>query len=634
MNDTCSKTNHVTHRSRCCPVAPTLAPPAVGRKSKPRRRVLAGMVGAARCGFSRRCHGSEGLRRCDGGSAGPGSETLGRRPNPPTTEVDSARSRQAVRRKRSTRTNRALLATLALVASCGRSGPADENTGTSSVASPAAVAPTPPSDLHRALQNHLGAQASYLAEHGSYAGNAAVLPWGRVQVRIVASSNEGHGAVAWIPGLGTVRCGVRRGTAVVPGFEEAPDGTVVCRGRDDGTILDAMRFALDRYLVSQDRHRAERGAYARTLRPLRRFERGVSISVVTASPEGHSAVVTVPGASDLVCGVRLGTAEPPLLDGAEDGEVTCRTAHAESVPHATPSGLLLGLDGYRTLWIVFQQDSAALLARGRGLLAPRDDGFWRFDVAKDDRGLGMIVANPVSQPTRRDTVVRWRGNAPMDSLITRDLHIDFVGPRHLGHSRRAVWSDPVRTEYMEGSGVLGIAGPELAPVEPEELIDPSHIALMRAAENHCDGMSGSSWTIGRAPGRWVFEEFYTTGVRMCGFGTNQTGIEPNRDVVGHPPVALDVVRLVVPNALDAVLSPRRDAIVAVTQDSVYAFTVSPTAFGRPWAVAPSGTCSLLTSEANPDGQMVCGRPSIVMAEWALGRHVQRWTDEVGRLLRP
>lgn len=384
---------------------------------------------------------------------------------------------------------------------------------------------------------------------------------------------------------------------------------------------DSLQRALREYTTAQEAYFADSSTYAAEMRQLREHlsetNPDIVTTVVTSSHEGHSAVARVREQSggprfDTVCGVAIRNAAPPLLDGAASGEITCRSANEGPVRLASPAGLLLGITGYRTLWIVFDRDSAAVMAAGPGLLAPREDGFWLFDRVEDARGLGMVVAESLAHPGHRDTVFRWPETIDPNDYETLRDSIEFVGSRHLGYSQLALRPDDIRPDRYDGFGSHHTVGPDLMPVEPDALVPPQRLAALRDEEQYCNGMGSWSWTIVRAPGRWLVQPFYNTGT-ICGFGAGDARYEPNRNIVGHPPVSLDVVRLVVPYARDAVLSPRRDAIVAIAPDSVYAFTVSATAFGPPRAVAAA-------------------RGEVVMAEWALARHVQRWTDEIPSLL--
>jgi hypothetical protein len=270
------------------------------------------------------------------------------------------------------------------------------------------------------------------------------------------------------------------------------------------------------------------------------------------------------------------------------------------------------------MWIVFGPDSAARLTEGAGVLAPRADGFWRFDVVDDDRGLEMLVAEPASQPSRRDTVVRFGARVPTDPR-NRSLTIEFVGPRHLGYIKEAFFPGENR-EYREryAPDQRGVLGPDLSPVQTDAFLGAAAEVLAVEASGY-EGCGGHPvWTVVRDAQRWVFAGFHNS-VDTFGRGCDaadadiSTYVEPSRDVIDYSPVFILLVRFVVPSAVDAVLSPNRDAVVALTPDSIYAFTVSPTAFGTPRAVAAES-----------------GR--VVMAEWALGRHVARWTGEVRKWL--
>lgn len=377
---------------------------------------------------------------------------------------------------------------------------------------------------------------------------------------------------------------------------------------------ESLRRALRAYVSGQEAYFAEHVTYASAPRDLEDYlpemDDTVAWTIVASSPRGHSAVATDRSRVDVMCGVAMGEAPPPLLDDADPGGITCPARQVGTVRPSAPMGLLLGIAG-RTLWIVFDGDSATLAAAGPGIITPRDDGFWRFDTTTDARGLQMLVADAPSG--RRDTVVRWEDDLDPARYNTLRMRFTFLGPRYLGYSLYAERPDDIRPDFMAGFGEYAMLGPDLEPTELTGLVDHAPtLAILEGTADYCD--AGWSWTIVRGRGRWEYQAFYNTGVRICGFGSRETSVQPDRELVGHPPISLAFVRQVVPRATDAVPSPRGDGVVALTPDSIYAFTVSPTAVGAPRAVAAA------------PGQ------TIVMAEWALGRHVRRWTDEVRALL--
>ena len=493
----------------------------------------------------------------------------------------------------------------------------------------------PTDELRVALRDYLNVQARYHADHGRY-------PRHVVDLRVWLRYDEGHDGDVSVDVIEASYWGGYRATATtgdrpdiactavfVPPWakDKRPTETpeVSCPGDADSTSLDALRRALEEHAAAQARYVERFGEFANDVDDLRMSlfrtsQRGASVHIVTVSPDGHSAIATHAKHRD-VCGVRRGTAPPPLFDGAEDGELTCRSHTETSDPIDEPAGVLLGLfgkDGYRTLWIAFEGDSAVLLASGSGLLVPRDDGFWRFDVVEGDT-TKTIVGDPQSQPLRRDTV--------MQAGAEDSLTITYVGPQYLAYVRQTIERQPWRGDSITMAyGGQGVVGRDFALVRPRSLVDSTAIEVLET-ETEADeylGCRGSrlARTIVRntrgSAGRWVFTGSPPSQGPLCEWSHRYTDIEPRRDVVDHQPVAIGLVRVAVSGAVDAVVSPTHNAIVALTYDSVHAIAISPNVIG------PSRAVAAVTGAP--------GTVSIVMAEWAVGRHVERWTGEVTRLL--
>lgn len=85
--------------------------------------------------------------------------------------------------------------------------------------------------------------------------------------------------------------------------------------------------------------------------------------------------------------------------------------------------------------------------------------------------------------------------------------------------------------------------------------------------------------------------------------------------MGHDELfpSLDTLRALIPGVRDAVASPRRDLVVALTDRDLFAIRVRDGVLGGPQRL---GTLA----------------GDIVMAQWALMGNVTRWTEEVTPLL--
>jgi hypothetical protein len=124
------------------------------------------------------------------------------------------------------------------------------------------------------------------------------------------------------------------------------------------------------------------------------------------------------------------------------------------------------------------------------------------------------------------------------------------------------------------------------------------------------------WYISRHEGRWIEQGGIFTH-RLCGVVEFPLRSKMFTWSVIDKSVPLDMkwLRSLLPNARDAFWSPRKDLLVVLTKnDSLSVFKPVGEKIGRPLLTLP------LTQQEVP-----------VMAEWALGAGVERWTRELTTL---
>lgn len=107
-------------------------------------------------------------------------------------------------------------------------------------------------------------------------------------------------------------------------------GAAAQQARPDSALMAnatrAMRSDLRNYVVAQEKYYSVRSTYAGTteaaeLKP----SAGVTVVVLTFSPQGHNAVAIHKDVPGLVCAIWVGRQPaPPLNDGAREGEPSCR----------------------------------------------------------------------------------------------------------------------------------------------------------------------------------------------------------------------------------------------------------------------------------------------------------------------
>jgi len=349
------------------------------------------------------------------------------------------------------------------------------------------------------------------------------------------------------------------------------------------------------------------------------------------------------------------------------------TGAAASTQVEKRSGLLLGIrqyGGYETLWIAPRDSDGQwqVVARGNGLLAPRRSGFWwigvhgepppyREDAARAEAGAPV---KPVrwydwfvwATPVEKAPVVggAWYEDAEDREQYggVRTLSITFVGPDYVATSETFETHGPA----LSYNSILTVR-PIDQLTEPEELVfqakqitdvlGPEADAVVertgrkaaRANKDYADKDNldaGSEeffegaltyWGIFRGRGDWD-----VTVLKGHSSGA-QRGYHMDFDLPMRLPTAVtgagprpswSFVLDRDPDAEDAFDSPTGDVTIIEKnhQLMVYSRTTG--------ATDAAARKPLLTIPLNPTA-------NIVMAQWATGSHVDRWTAIVTPLLK-
>ena len=330
------------------------------------------------------------------------------------------------------------------------------------------------------------------------------------------------------------------------------------------------------------------------------------------------------------------------------------------------SGVLLGVakpGGYETLWIV-RDASKPLHATIPDLLVPRSEGWWR---------LGTTPICPTGGPDDEFMDVLWRARADSTPVIAELCHelprgelplplkaddsaardslakelvrcswskidIKFVSPEYLALGERSG-----QTEECEPRGgrwyqsyyvsrFNGDSSVALAQFVATNVDSIGRSALAREAKqlakdemctNIVEGFKaeelleiGSAWYPVRAQGRW-------RPVLIEQLGTGDCQLLPVLDVTlastltGHDVLRPSWATLAkqVKRLEDAFTSPRGDLVIVRSGDSLLVHLGTGDHLGKRIGAIPFP------------------HREIVMVQWATGRNVARWNDEIGAMMR-
>jgi hypothetical protein len=319
--------------------------------------------------------------------------------------------------------------------------------------------------------------------------------------------------------------------------------------------------------------------------------------------------------------------------------------------------LLLGLhvttdnsgERYRTFWIAPENGKVRVLS-GPDLIVPGQTGFWRTCLAEksevDDGEYSesdVIVTEPAT-PSRAHCILAAdsaeAGEQARRCTSSTRTRILFVGPHAI--STENSWegdcgahpssATDVELKSLTGRDSIAWLGLTDADTKRKLLGATGDAARAEFADfgtvdsdrpDTGDDIRArlsvrERWAVQRGAGYW-----HAIGQADCSPSV-ACGVEytfPVRKfrvpvrLVGHDELfpSLESIRKAFPAVTDAVSSPRRDLVVALTGDSLLVFVVHDAMLGAPVAQLP-----------------VSGE--IVMAQWATGRFVPVWTSKLRELI--
>jgi hypothetical protein len=338
---------------------------------------------------------------------------------------------------------------------------------------------------------------------------------------------------------------------------------------------------------------------------------------------------------------------------------------ARAAAATAPVGVLLGIESggsYRTLWIVQDRTGARVVGAHGGLVVPRGRDFVVLDVASPRVHCGTsessfgehrrdvvlkraLAADDVlpEEVTAYDKKVCEEGAAPCEDRS--EIALTFVTPELLGYA----WSGYSDCgAHPDGSGAHGVVRLESIG----SVFEPSGAAsersgrsvpvsfwtalgthsrptfeddirrAVKASEDTCccfyaEEIDESSWHLFHGGGRWRAHVDLKAAAGQYCYGTGFEVEDLARAFVHESPAPLPtpVAAAAVSSttsSVDAVCAPTGGFCVVLRDGRLFSGNVQGGALEQ--------GAALRGSPAD------LGQPQVVLAEWALGRHVDRWTS--------
>lgn len=278
------------------------------------------------------------------------------------------------------------------------------------------------------------------------------------------------------------------------------------------------------------------------------------------------------------------------------------------------AGAALDVSEYRTLWIAPERNRLAVKAEGAGLLVPYRLDFWTvIGITEADRGRAVhrlsaelaAESRLIPAGSRPETPLIPAESGPEAQLIYSE-QVAFVANRYI-----AVEQTVLRPQHEDG---------QTEKVHFVEMLDDVRSGVKRAIplerfvvnrDENPDSKAdaeATNWTPVRHNGKWVPQ---MSGRLLPAF-------ELAEELVSHDALCLpwEEVAVLRQDATDALCSPRGDMLVLVTEEQLLVYPLDE-----------DGERGEMLAVPLHDGEM------LVMAQWAIGDYVHKWTELTRKFLR-
>lgn len=285
------------------------------------------------------------------------------------------------------------------------------------------------------------------------------------------------------------------------------------------------------------------------------------------------------------------------------------TETAEQTQTELNSGVLLGLRrdrlapetdlpmaDYRTIWIAPERNRPVVKAEGDGLLVPYRLDFWSVYAVNDlseDRQSHRLTAD-VSTESRRQS------SLTPDVPLFYSERVIFVGNRYIAIEQTAMQRSDDGW-HAEKAHVVEMLDDVRSGVNRPL---PLQYFVQKDAPGEAET---TNWTLTRRNGQWV----------PLVDGEAISSIELTEELTSHDQLCRPWTELAQlhEDAKDAVCSPQGDLLVLVAEDRLLVYPMDNDRPGEDALTLP-----LLEGE------------ELVMAQWAVGEYVQKWTEMTAKLL--
>lgn len=287
---------------------------------------------------------------------------------------------------------------------------------------------------------------------------------------------------------------------------------------------------------------------------------------------------------------------------------------------ALDTGVLLGLtkhgndkeeSTYRTMWLT--NEGEVKIVKDIDILVPRKNGFWIADsyrIKDGDRFEDRIEIHPIGKAGKNNE----ESKGTFFSSISRN--INFISDNYISMEVKEEY-EKTNFSSIKTMTLDSLYNNKNEYINLESLIGQNSINMYVNSHdnkgktvtiNKLDNFM--NYGIRRSKGIW---RFYTT-LKDVDDKEFEIPIGIPETVVNHNELYMnwDAILNIMPSAIDAIVSPNKNMIVIQTKNNLYMYKIHKNVINQePMAIIP-----------------IDKDETIIMAEWAMGEYVNKWSEVV------
>ncbi|WP_138204087.1 hypothetical protein [Haloimpatiens lingqiaonensis] len=279
---------------------------------------------------------------------------------------------------------------------------------------------------------------------------------------------------------------------------------------------------------------------------------------------------------------------------------------------------------YRTIWISSKNKKTLDILKSDGIFFPRKTGFWYVNVNRTSKsGITQdnIEAHAIDSSDNKNTKITVPSHKPSAQNLFRNILFicnDYIGTEYSmgsisNNNLNKFQVLPVdNLENKKGIKISDLVGNVGSNILKDSLNSFLSVRSDKKDTFQDQAIDEENFTLTRRNGHWVMTGRLNSSKNEMDYIDFDLNMFPPKKLLTFDDLSLSwsEVKNNIPHALDVFTSPNGDIAIVVSKDALYVYTIE------------NKTLSSKPIEKIP----IDSTESIIMAEWATGDYVSKWTD--------